>query len=329
MCVIGCSSALTLQFNRRSPTLLRHSWHFFVYLNFKSMTKTQRRLPSFIYIVVLLLPALLCGCGGKEKDDRPVLTVSIEPLRYVAEAIAGEKYRVQTIMPRGASPESYEPTPRQMVELAQSGIVLRTGTLGFEQTKLPALVQAGGDCRLIDLGADIEPISDGGHGHDGHESIDPHLWTAPDNLVSMASRTCQALCQADTANAAYYRSRLETFREEMEKLDARIRAELKEVKQRTFLIYHPALGYFARRYGLRQLAVEHDGKAPSAAHLQDLTNQCRAEGVRCVFISQEHNGQAARRVAAELRAQVVEINPLDYDIPAQLLLIVQSLKDEK
>lgn len=278
------------------------------------------------FLIVSLI-VLLSGCASATSDKLPVLTVSIEPLRYVVEAVAGDKYQVSTIMPQGGSPETYEPTPRQMVNMAGSIIIFRAGTLGFEQTKLPDLAQANPDIPLVDLGKTIEGIASEDHGHDGEESIDPHTWMSPDNLAIMAENACSALCTADSSNATYYYKRLQTFKKKMDSLDLQIRNILKPVKKRTFLIYHPALGYFAQTYGLKQLAVEHDGKEHSATRLKSLLNLCRTQNVECVFVSKEHSGQAARRLAEELKARVVEINPLAYDVPSQFLLIANSLKN--
>lgn len=281
------------------------------------------RLLSIFFSVI----CLCCGCATRTSDSRATLAVSIEPLRYVVEAVAGDKFQVLTIMPRGASPETYEPTPRQMANLSSVGIVFRAGSLGFEQTKLPALLQTMPDVQLIDLGVGIAPLSQGEHSHGGESSIDPHTWMSPANLIVMARNACAVLCRADSTNAAYFRSRLATFEKKMQQLDSHIRSELLHGSQQAFLIYHPALGYYAHQYHLQQLAVEHDGKDPSAAYLQHLVERGRSLNISTVFISQEHSGTAARRLADEMQAHVVEINPLHYDVPAQLLLITQSLKN--
>lgn len=284
-------------------------------------------------LLPLFLLVLLAGCQRRPSGDTHTLTVSIEPLRFVVQAIAGDRYHVVTIMPQGASPETYEPTPRQMVDLSSSRLVFRAGALGFEGTKLPALAESAG-CELVDLGTGITPIR-GGHSHEGHDShadghedsADPHTWMSPANLRIMAANACRALCRIDTAGATYYRQRLAAFDARIDSLDRQLTQLLQPARQRTFLIYHPALGYFARAYGLQQLAVEHDGKEPSAAYVRALADTCRTKGVRTVFISEEHSGQGARRLAEALSARVVTINPLAYDVPAQMLYIARTLHD--
>lgn len=282
-----------------------------------------------LLFIVFSIICVFCSCTTRTSDSRVVLAVSIEPLRYVVEAIVGEKYQVLTIMPSGASPETYEPTPRQMADLAKASMVFRAGSLGFEQTKLPALLQTMPHVQLIDLDKGIAPLAPNDHSQKDEESIDPHIWMSPANLIVMARNACASLCRADSTNATYFRSQLSIFEKKMKQLDVQIRRELSSDSQHAFLIYHPALGYYAHQYHLEQLAVEHDGKDPSAVYLQHLAERGRLLGVTTVFISQEHSGTAARRLAEELQAHVIEINPLHYDVPAQLLLITQSLKNER
>lgn len=288
------------------------------------MPKYLRILPSLLLLTLTILTTV--SCKRQRSDDRPTVTVSIEPLRFIVESIAGNRFNVRTIMPQGASPETYEPTPRQMMELTESRAVFRTGTLGFERTKLPQMIDGAGDTPLYDLGRGIETI-ESDHHHEGEtaDSGDPHLWMSPRNLMQMADNACEALCSLDSTHAAEYKRNLARFHREMEGIDQALREQLKPVAHRSFLIYHPALGYFARDYGLRQLAVEHDGKDPSPAYFQALVNRGRQDGVSVVFISKEHAGTAARRLAETLGARIVTINPLAYNIPDQLRLIASSI----
>lgn len=282
-------------------------------------------------LALLAFIAALCGimasCGTTAGDNRLTVSVSIEPLRRIVEAVAGDKADVVTLMPQGASPETYEPTPRQMMELGSSRLLMRVGSLGFERTSLPKMAASNPSLDMVDLGTGLTMLQSDGHTHDGDDGSDPHLWMSAANQRTMAANACEALCRADSANAGYYRQRMATFIQTTNQLDAELAASLKAAQHRTFLIYHPALGYFARDYGLRQLPVELDGKEPSAARMRELLNTCRAAGVTTVFVSKEHAGRAARRMASELKARLVEINPLDYDTPTQMRAIAKALQE--
>ncbi len=279
------------------------------------------------FAILLIISVLLTSCAGELTDTRPRIAVSIEPLRYFTEQIAGDHYKVTTLMPTGGSPETYEPTPHQIVELSQSQLYFSVGTLGFEQTQLEKMAETAPELKIISLMKGVNLLA-AQHSENSSNSADPHVWMSTNNARILASNICNALCEADSANAEIYKDNLKRFDARVDSIDAAIRTELKDVSHRSFLIYHPALGYFARDYGLRQLAVEQDGKEPSAARMQQLIRTCKNENVRVVFIEKEYSGKSARRIAEHLGAKVSIINPLGYDWPTELSIISKALKNE-
>ena len=197
---------------------------------------------KFRYILIPLLVLLFTACGNRPEDDRPTLVVSIEPLRYVVEAVAGDGYRVTTLMPVGASPETFEPTPRHMIEMSDCKTVFKSGTLPFEQQLMKQMAKNMADVPVADLGSGIEPLVDLTNHHHGTDGFDPHVWMQPMNLSLMAEKACEVLCRLDSVNRPEYEKRLAVFQTEMDSLDAELKRTLAPVKHRSFLIYHPALG---------------------------------------------------------------------------------------
>lgn len=279
------------------------------------------------YLPALLLGCWLASCGKPQTDPRPQLTVSIEPLRFFVEAVAGDRFGVTTLVPSGASPETYDPTPQQMVALGQSLAYFRVGTLGFERTRLEKIRENVPDVMLVDTseGIALLPTTDG----DPSGGDDPHTWTSPANARVMARHIRDALCLIDSVNADFYDRRLRRLEQRIDSVDRLLRTRLLTLRHRTFLIHHPALGYLARDYGLRQLAVEHDGKEPSAARLRQLAAAARADSVRVVFVQREHAGRATRRLAAELGLKVKEISPLAYDWVGSMADIANTLGHDR
>lgn len=274
------------------------------------------------YLFLLLLP-LYVGCAPE--SEQPVLTVTIAPLHYIVSGIAGDKYAINTLAPAGVSPETYEPTPRQMVDLGNSKALFRIGTLGFEQTRLNKLAMNTPNLAVFSVSDSIRLLPAADHGH-GPDHGDQHIWTSPRNVKLMARNVCHALCRIDSAATPFYTERLARFEERVDSIDTLIRTQLDTVAHRAFLIYHPALGYFARDYGLQQFSVETDGKEPSAGHLQQLVNTCRSEGVRVVFIQKEYKGRSAQRIADEIGGKVIVINPLGADWEQEMVGIATALK---
>lgn len=260
------------------------------------------------------------------------LTVSIEPLRYFVESIAGERFEVHTLVPAGASPETYELTPQQVVAISESQAYFSVGTLGFEKTRLQQLTDNNPSLLTVNVSDSIALLAmeqsccqhdSGAHQHS--DGIDLHTWASASSGRKIAKRVYETLVQLDTLHASEYKARYDSLLTHIDQIDTQIRTTLRNVQHRSFLIYHPALGYFARDYGLRQIAVEQDGKEPSAERMQSLIHQAQSEQISVVFIQEEHAGRAAQRLAEALGARVVSCAPLSREWDKQLLHIAREI----
>lgn len=288
-----------------------------------------------IFFTRILLPVCLltlmsaCRRTTPPADDgTPTLTVTIEPLRYFAEALAGGHFEVNCMVPEGNSPETYDPTPRQLVKLTKSRAYLRIGHIGFEQAWMERLEANAPGMQVFDTSRGISLIRDEGHAHGGHShagGVEPHIWNSPANARIIVRNVCDALCRLDSANASFYTSRLDSLNRVINRTDSIVRQLLAEGGQRAFLIYHPALSYFARDYGLTQLCLEEGGKEPSPAHLKQLIATCRAKGVRTIFVQKEFDSRNAELAAKEIGAKLVVINPLNYHWDEELVRTAEQL----
>ena len=279
------------------------------------------------HFFLLLLPFLFGSCRDVV-SDRPVITVSIEPLRYFVQSIGGNKFQVNTLVPAGASPETYELTPQQVVQTSDSRAYFCIGTLGFEQARLQKLTENAPNLLVVNSSDSIALLQDDhSHSHpQGHiEGIDLHTWISATSGKQIAHNVLRALCQVDSANAEFYQHRHDSLVQHIDSIDGEIRQILRPLAHRTFMIYHPALGYFARDYGLQQVAVEQDGREPSADHMQQLILQAQRNNVQVIFIQEEHAGRAARRIAESTGARIVSIAPLSVEWDKQMLHIARTL----
>lgn len=284
-------------------------------------------IKKLIYILTLLI----CNaCGNtSQKSDKPILSVTIEPLRYFTEAIAGEHYQVMSMVPKGSSPESYDPTPQQLVALSHSQAYLRIGYIGFEQAWMDKLEANNPEMKVYDTSRGIDLIRDKGHWHGDHfheGGVEPHVWNSTKNALIIADNIYAALCELDAEHQADYKHRLDSLKETIARTEANVSAFLKNAST-TFLIYHPALSYFARDYGLKQISIEEGGKAPSPAQLKNLIETCRKEEAHTIFVQEEFDQRNAQLIADELGVKVVSINPLSYDWAEEMIRIAKALKD--
>lgn len=231
--------------------------------------------------------------------------------------------------PKAKSPETYDPTPQQLVSLGDSKAYFRIGYIGFEQVWMDRLTDNTPHIQVFDTSKDVDLIFEeeeihGDHRHAG--GVEPHIWNSTGNALIIARNTYKALCQLDKENEAYYLARYDSLSQRIIQTDSIIRETLKEPgATRTFMIYHPALSYFARDYGLQQISIEEGGKEPSPAHLKELVDVCRQADVRVIFIQPEFDHRNAEIIAKETRTRIVPIHPLSYDWEAEMQAVARAL----
>lgn len=278
----------------------------------------KKRIP---FALALLLPLLLLGCSQrKTADERRVITVTIEPLRYFAERIAGDKFDIRTMVPSGANPETYEPTAQQMVELAESDLYVKVGSIGFERTWMKRLETNAPHAIVIDssTGITLAQSADG--------IVDPHTWMSAANAAIISTNICKALTNIDHRDSLYFKQNLARLLSDIAHVDEEVKLTLEHAKSRTFLIYHPILTYFARDYGLTQIPMEQEGREPSAAQLQEVITQARRQGAQVFFVQKEFGEHNVEIVAKSSGTKKQTINPLGYDWAKEMKNIATSLK---
>ena len=268
----------------------------------------------------------LFSCSHKAKESKQaLLMVSIEPLRYFTEAIAGDCFQVQSIVPEGYNPESYKPTPEQLILLSDCKLFFKIGQLGFETTWLEKACQEHPNLHIIDTSDSMRTDACG----IPLALFDPHTWTSPQNAAWICKTICQSLCDMDSVHADLYRNNLDKVLARIEQTDQQIHQILTDLPSRTFITVHPSLTYFARTYGLQQLSIEKDGKEPTPADLKELIRLCRKDGSPVILIQKQFSRAQAEIIAKETGSNIVSINPLGYDWNEEMIHIANILRNGK
>lgn len=271
-------------------------------------------------ISILFFPA----CNGTASKDDKMLSVSIEPQRYFLQSIVGDKFTVNTAIPSGANPESYDPSPSQMVNIGKSSIYFKIGNMGFENTWLSNIHTNNPDMTIIDCSVGIPHIHDGAH----HGDCDPHTWSTPKTASIISKNTYNAIIESDPNNRDYYLNRFIELEKTIQRTDSTVRAYLNEAPTRSFIIYHPALSYFADQYNLKQYSIEVDGKSPSPQQLSQLIRQAKQDSVKVVFLQEEFDTKNAETIAEEIGAKIVRINLLSYDWNEEMIKIAKAIANK-
>jgi zinc transport system substrate-binding protein len=258
--------------------------------------------------------------------------VTIEPQRCFVEQLAGSLFEVSALVPVGSSPESYDPSPREMAQLARSKAYFCIGHIGFENVWLDRLKSNYPQVQFFDNSCGIDFIAEE-HAHEGdrHEHpslVDPHTWPSPSEAQIIVRNMCNALLEIDPEHADTFRENRERLLTEIDETDRLVRACLKASTQKAFIIYHPTLTYFARHYGLRQYAIEMEGKEPSPEQLRQLVDLARRDSIRTVFIQEEFDKKNAELIARETGCRLEVINPLACRWSDEVIRIAKILADD-
>ena len=278
-------------------------------------------MKRFLYLIILCV--ILAGCKGtpqKQADsgkasgtEKPAVTVTvtvtISPYKYFVDQIAKGKVDVNVMVSNGNNPETYEPYAQQMMELSKSALYLKVGSIGFEQTWMKKLQDNAPDMKVIDTSVGIKPAKTPGG------NIDPHVWMSCSNARIIASNILKALCELEPKNKAFFEKNYQSLLSIIDKRDSTIKESFKKDPDlvRKFVIYHPILTYFARDYQLEQLAIEEEGREPSASQLKSLIERARKEKIKFCLIQAEFANRNITTFIKESHTKPMNINPLQGD----------------
>lgn len=282
------------------------------------------------YFLILTIALSTWACSHKQQSTQSFIAVSIAPQKYIIDQIAQQPLDVVVMVTPGSSPATYAPTPKQVEQLAKAFLYIKVGHLGYEQTWLPKIKNIHNELTIIDSSKGIDLIAGMTEQHGDHvhlHGIDPHHWMAPNTFSIMAKNTFDALCRQFPSRVDEFKKGYIKLKEKIKRVDEHAKNKLSHKTKRTFMIFHPALGYFARQYGLEQVSLELDGKEPSAKHMKYVIDEAKNHNIKAIFIQKEFSKEQAESVANEIKGEVIEINPLSYEWTMQMEHIILHLSN--
>lgn len=281
------------------------------------------------------------------------VTAGIAPVAGMVERIGGGRVVVDMLVPPGQDPHGFAPTPRQVLALRRAKLLVVVG-LPFEEQlarrvggELPGL-------RVVDAAAAIprRAIGRGDEGHDHHdhaerdsterqhigqsgatsganpaarEFLDPHVWLSPPLLKTMSAAIADALAEADPAGKEHYAENVRRYHEQVDAVHRRIAERLQPHRGKAIYVFHPALGYFADAYGLRQEVIEADGKTPSPRQLREVVARARADRAKLLVVEPQFDRRGAEVVAQAIGARILVFDPVDRDVLGALDALCERL----
>ncbi|MBP3360968.1 MAG: zinc ABC transporter substrate-binding protein [Clostridia bacterium] len=277
-----------------------------------------------IFLSLLLAAAVsapLASCANNRKEeaaDKPKIAVSIPPQADFIKNICGDSVEIITVIPAGYSPETYEPAPRDIEKLNEADIYFTIGVPAEQSNILPNVKEL----EVYDLAekcAETYPELTLG------EERDPHIWLSARRAALMTkliterlSELCPEMSQTFSAGSSSYTEKITSASAEASEI-------LSSAKNKDFIVFHPAFGYFADEYGLIMTALEEEGKEATASRLAQLADMAETKGITAIFYQQETDGHQARAFAEEIGGKAVPLSPLAEDYTENLIRMAKAI----
>jgi zinc transport system substrate-binding protein len=269
-------------------------------------------------LTALALVSAACSRSSPAKAPSRLLAfTSIPPLQDFVQRVGGERVQAEALVQPGQEPHTYEPTPQQMAGLARARLFFLSG-FPFENALVPRLQSTMPDLEIVDTREGIVLRDMGQQEGEEEEGHDPHVWMSPLLARRQAQTIRDALVRADPAGERSYRANFERFASELQEVHQELSKALAPLAGRELLVYHPAFGYFAAEYGLKQVAVQMGGKEPTARQLAELIRLARERHIRVVFVQPQFSQAGARAVAEAIGGAAVPLDDLPRDYLANL-----------
>ncbi len=292
-----------------------------------------------VVVACLLCAAALPGEGAAEAQDAGEgalhVFAGIPPQAYFVERVGGNRVKVDVLVEPGQEPHTFVPTPRQMVALSKARLYFKTG-MPFENVLIEKIRDSASGLVIVDTTKCImkRPIEEGADEADaperaksGEDDLDPHVWLSPPLIKIQAENIRDALASADPVHADEYAANFEAFGKEIDETHARVGKMLEPLRGRTIYVYHPAFGYFAEAYGLKQVAVETGGKSPTPRQLGDLIEKARADGVKMIFVQPQFSPAGAKVLADAIGGAVLPLDDLAKDVLANIETMAEKVRE--
>jgi zinc transport system substrate-binding protein len=255
-------------------------------------------------LVLLLLVPLLCGCLSQDElpSGKVNVVTTIAPLGDFILAVGGDRVEATVLVPPGAEPHTYEPTPSQMKDVATADLYVMNGA-GIEFW-MDKVLGVNKNMVVIDSSEGAVIL------RESADEIDPHIWISLRNAAVQASNICTGLIQVDPENSDYYARNRDEYLQKLKALDGELNQTFAAKADRTFIVYHPAWTYFAQDYDLVQVPLLENEKEPGPKYLASIIDLARANNITTIFVEPQYNPKSAEVIAREMKANIIVLDPL-------------------
>lgn len=280
---------------------------------------------SFILIIIAFYGLFIVACSPQnyKTNARLTVAVSIIPQETFVKEVAGDLVDVVTVIPPGKSPANYAPSPQELEKLSNSSVYFAIGVPAEQSSILPKLKDINSNIKIVDMYDEVKKYYPERESSPGQR--DPHIWLSPKRAAIMVEIIAQELSNVDKENGDTYLMKAKNYIEKLKKLDKEIGNLFDKLEDKTFIIYHPSLGYLADDYGLTMISIQVEGKDASPDDLQRVIDTAKKHNIKTVFYQAEIDSRQSRVLADEIGGKTVQIDPLAPDYIDNLKKIAAAI----
>lgn len=305
----------------------------------------MNKIIKILLIFTIVIIVTSSGCtdintqnttDSNSSNKKIIVGVSILPQSEFVEQIGGDKVSTVIMIPPGASAHTYEPTPNQLKNLSNAKMYAKLGSnIEFELAWMDKFIAVNPNMEIVNTSTGIkfrtmkenhENEHADEHTSEYHTGIDTHVWTSPQNAKIMLTNIYDGFVKIDPQNQEYYKQNYDLYISKLDTVDAEIKNVLANKNGTSFMVYHPSWGYFADQYNLHEIAIESEGKEPSAQDLQNIINEAKSKNIKVIFVQKGFSTASANAIADQINGQVVELDPLDKNYIDNLYKVADAFE---
>ena len=298
------------------------------------MSKISKYLITCFMFLLFLL-----SCQNQKKSDtaentaaldkKSHISVSIPPLKWITEKIAGSDFTVTSVVSSNISPELFDPSVKTIQELEESDLYFSFDLFAFEHKLEDAVSNPGKIYNVLENNSYLLKEDQEAHTGDGHNhgDYDPHVWFSMDIDSSIAENIKNVLSEKYPEKKDIFEKNYSDFISEINTFNTELKNTLSDKKSKIFVIYHPALTYFAKEHNLTQVSVEQEGKEPTAQYLKNVINEIKKNNVKVLLVQPQFPKSSVDLISKEVPGiKIIEFNPLEENIFDNLKKFTDSLE---
>ncbi len=283
----------------------------------------MKRIITMI-IVLSLTVILFSGCESPVSNEKPIIITSIVPMKTFIENIVGDHFEVIAIVPPGANPSNYEPSPQELTKISEASYYFTIGVPTEKSNILPKINDFNKDIKMIYVDQELAKVYDDLYFDNEESTRDHHIWLSPKRVLVIIDIIQNRMMEAYPELSESFESNSEDYKKEIISLNQYIEDKSRLIINKSFIIYHPSYNYFAKEYGFEMVAIEEEGKEETAKGIEEVIHYALQNDIKVIFHQAEIDSQQATTIANEIGGITKMLEPLSADYIGSMKNVIDT-----